>query len=638
MPTQIFQRNAAHFVRFNPHATILLQGIDCSQYELETTVPGQPNLIKTAGEIVHYHDPLSPQREAQAWFTRLDLQGIQILYVYGVGLGYYCEAAQAWLKQSRKHRLVFLEDDLAVIHRLLETERGSALLAAKQVRLYYFRDLQQEQALFDHLSWDYLMQPIQVSALEYYAKKRSAPLATLQHKLCFEAAMKSTTVGEFLGQGIYFFRNFYANLQALPRAALGQSLHGKMRNIPAIICGAGPSLDKSIAWLKSHRGEALIFAGGSALNALVSNQLLPHFGAGVDPNPAQFERTKATHHLQVPFFYRNRLYYKVLPAMDGPIIYMAGCGGYKVSNWFEEKLEIAPKDDLQGDEGHNVVNFCVEIAHALGCNPLIFVGLDLAFTDNLTYSSGVVAVAPGALQAAPPQVSASLAGPGGKNSDDLPVLKSDIYGKPVYSTWKWIAEAAWISRYSEKFPEIAMINATAGGIGCEGIPNQSLAEIAEKYLTKPELPPLSLEDKVKQALEQARMPARINSDAINALMHELAESLMRCLEHCESVRQEIVFLRTSLQKNQKLSSGLQTGLMAISEAELLQEPGYLYVLEVFDQMYSRKNSAALQFLPSHTKKYALKMLRLEQLKYAFLKETAAKNIHLIHSALHSIHP
>lgn len=60
-----------------------------------------------------------PKGEAEQWFASLDLQGINVLYVYGVGLAYYYEAAKEWLRIP-DHFLIFLEDDLEVIHRLFE--------------------------------------------------------------------------------------------------------------------------------------------------------------------------------------------------------------------------------------------------------------------------------------------------------------------------------------------------------------------------------------------------------------------------------------------------------------------------------------------------------------------------------------
>ena len=42
------------------------------------------------------------------------------------------------------------------------------------------------------------------------------------------------------------------------------------------------------------------------------------------------------------------------------------------------------------------------------------------------------------------------------------LLKTDIYGKPIYTLWKWIAEANWIGDFAKAHPDITVINATEG--------------------------------------------------------------------------------------------------------------------------------------------------------------------------------
>src|SRR5207237_8873071 len=57
----------------------------------------------------------------------------------------------------------------------------------------------------------------------------------------------------------------------------GLALKDKFLNIPVLIVGAGPSLEKEAHLIEKFNG--LIFAGGAALNVLT---LEPHFAAGID--------------------------------------------------------------------------------------------------------------------------------------------------------------------------------------------------------------------------------------------------------------------------------------------------------------------------------------------------------------------
>ena len=57
-------------------------------------------------------------------------------------------------------------------------------------------------------------------------------------------------LNEYLTGQRGFLSNFYLNLYYLPDSKKGNDLYGKFQGIPAIICGAGPSLQKNIHLLK----------------------------------------------------------------------------------------------------------------------------------------------------------------------------------------------------------------------------------------------------------------------------------------------------------------------------------------------------------------------------------------------------
>ena len=63
--------------------------------------------------------------------------------------------------------------------------------------------------------------------------------------------------------------------------------------------------------------------------------------------------------------------------------------------------------------------------------------MDLAYTDMKAYASGV--------EANNTVEAATVTKP--DNIDQAALLKTDIYGKPIYTLWKWIAEADWIGDF-----------------------------------------------------------------------------------------------------------------------------------------------------------------------------------------------
>lgn len=607
---QLFQQNAEIWAKVDPKHAVRLQYLDCSRHVFCKTKKGELNL---KGEKGYYHSQDGAAEEAKKWFATLQLEDVPVIYVYGIGLGYYYDAAKKWLKGHPDRRLIFLEDDLPVIHRFLETERAKDVLRDPQVQLLYFEDLKDNEAVFEVLYWNFAMKRLVVTPLQLYANKRAAFFSELRHQIAYDAAVKNALVDEYLRFGGAFFINFYQNMLELPGSYLGTKTFGSFRKVPAIICGAGPSLEKQLPLLGKLLDKALVFAGGSGMNVLNAAGIQPHLGAGIDPNPAQFERLSNNTAYEVPYYYRNRLYHEAFDMIHGPRLYVPGSGGYDVGEYFEEKLKIA-HEFL--DEGHNVINFCLQIAYQLGCNPIIFLGMDLAFTGMKTYSPGVekeVHVDPESLLDV-------------DDFDSRPQLLKDIYGKPLYTLWKWVAEADWIGDFAKDHPDVSLYNCTEGGLGFKGVPNEPFTSIAKRFLTRS----YPIDDRLQGEIQNSSMP-QVTEKKVTDLHHELRDSLKRCLEAFD------ILLQDFEEQKRKINSGqtpMQGGRAALAETDLAEEPGYQYVLEIFNQVQARLLNRELQEIKEdnqkakHLKKADINIRRLQ-----FLRQVAEVNAGLIEMAL-----
>ena len=122
------------------------------------------------------------------------------------------------------------------------------------------------------------------------------------------------------------------------------------------------------------------------MNALNAKGVLPHFGVGIDPNFEQSTRIIMNKAFDTPFFYRSRIYFDVPKIVTGDLLYISGNAGYDVANYFDKEVGITATDL---EEGCNVINFSLSIAEKMGCNPIILVGVDLAYSDNQSYAEGV---------------------------------------------------------------------------------------------------------------------------------------------------------------------------------------------------------------------------------------------------------
>lgn len=617
------QDNIALWAKSNPIPSVFLPYIE-SSFSCCKTEKGEFNLKLSPEKGGGYlHAQSSARDEAKEWFAQLDLENVEILVVFGVGLGYAYPTVLPWLRQNANRHLVFLEDNLELIRHLFELEMGSLILTDKQVQLVYFKNLEDNTSPLNELYWNFLSLKIAVSALPFYAESRSGIFSDLKHKIFYDATLRHGHLEEYLNYGVAYYHNFYPNMLRMPGASLGDGLKGKFKNIPAIICGAGPSLNKHFGLLKEIGERALIFAGGSSLNSLNSQGIQPHLGAGIDPNPEQFERLKNNTAHELPFVYRARMEHRAFKTIRGPKLYISGSGGYDTARWFEEKLGIiGPEEGSEIDEGYNVVNFCTDIARSWGCNPIIFIGMDLAFTDLHAYASGVI-------DKTKINIEKMLEN---EDLDEQPILKEDIYGKPIYTLWKWIAEAQWLSDFAKVYPEISIINATEGGIGFSGIPNETFSSAIQQHLQQS----YELRGRLHSEIQNQALP-QITRERMVALMGELSGSLIRCQEHLTILIKESDKILNQMKKEQKLPTILQSGSAALAEIELAEELGYVYLLNMFNIVYSKILNKELREITRNEEtselEKAIQKMAMNNRKLSFLRDVAIANVALIGESL-----
>lgn len=134
-----FTKNLNYLHKTHPSLAYQISLTDPEDLKFCKTDKGEDNLVRShENRFYHYHSTINARQEAKEWFQSLDLHLATVIVVYGIGLGYYYEAAKPWLKKHPHHMLVFLEQDPGILHRLCETELGTRLIKDPQVQLFLF--------------------------------------------------------------------------------------------------------------------------------------------------------------------------------------------------------------------------------------------------------------------------------------------------------------------------------------------------------------------------------------------------------------------------------------------------------------------------------------------------------------------
>lgn len=609
---ELFSKNLNRWSVICPNGAEKVKALDCKYINFCKAPTGALNLNYALHGTTHYlHSNNDPIAEANNWFAKLNLRDIQVIFVLGVGLGYCYQAAKEWLKSSPQHSIVFFEENPEVVHRLLETQQGSDLLFDPQVALYLLDIGDKRLQEINTYTTPYATSAFIVSSLY----ENTLSFSELKTQICFLAQMKGSSVLEYSQHGNVVFKNFFKNYLDLPHAFLGNKLVGKFKEIPAIICGAGPSLNRNIDLLATLHDKALIFGGGSAMNALNAKGIMPHFGIGIDPNAAQLTRLVMNQAYEVPFLYRSRMLYDALEMVHGDRLYVTGSPGYDLSKWMENALGIFEKEL---DEGFNVLNFSLALAHAMGCNPIITVGVDLAYSQGSSYAEGIISH----------PIHDRKDHFRTRKLDEELVEKQDIYGNPIYTLWKWVGESMWYGLFAKQNPELKIINATEGGIGFPDVPNYTLSHAAAIYLKNT----LDLSALVHEEIQNCNLPTQVTEKRIKELIQTLVESLRACVQKIEKIisiyaKHHAGIPHDTLEKE-----------IADKERNLASESAYQAMLKVFNEHY--KTIHGLEFQMIEMQKDLIPQEALEQKKinfemgrYGSLRLTAAYNASILQHLL-----
>lgn len=519
------------------------------------------NLVHSDG--YHLHDPKNIDAEARQFLIRFDPLKIEWLLIYGVGLGYYYKALESWLHSDPKRRVVFAEDDPDVLKAFLSTEIAGKLLDDPQADVIFYDPVNFNIEEFDGLIQAFLFHPDFVGSLDSYHTNKREDFERFKMLFEFYIHAQEAVTAEYLKKGSEFLNSFYNNVLHLDESYNGTAFFDQFKGIPAIICSAGPSLQKNIELLKTLKNKAVIIAGGTAMNALNGFECVPHFGCGVDPFSFHYSRIISNTAFETPFFYRSRMNKEAVRAVHGPKLYLPGATGYPIAEHIDEQLGYS---SLELEEGANVINLSLAIAKSLGCNPLIIVGLDLAYTDGMSYSPSLKTHA---IYDVREQFITKLP------YEEL-LLVHDIYGQPVYSLMKWMIESNWYSTFAKNNPDIKLLNCTEGGIGFQGGETMSLREAADKYLTKT----YDFDALIASILSSQAAAKAPSLERIKEALNKHSDSL----KNCKALLQDFYARHSDLWK-EKIPSP-SPDLQELEE-KLAQESAYTQFLQVFDEFYLR---------------------------------------------------
>ena len=205
----------------------------------------------------------------------------------------------------------------------------------------------------------------------------------------FTTVMKAvrTTVVTTLVQVDVTVRNLLQNIRTYALAPGIADLAGALAGRPAVVVAAGPSLRRNIDLLAAPgvRDRVVIIAVQTVLKTLLARGIRPHFVTALDYHEISrrfYEGLTASDVDGVTLVAEAKANPAILEAFPGAV----RCVGDATLDRVLGEALARPMGTIP--PGATVAHLAYYLARHLGCDPVILVGQDLAFTDGQYYAPG----------------------------------------------------------------------------------------------------------------------------------------------------------------------------------------------------------------------------------------------------------
>ena len=304
------------------------------------------------------------------------------------------------------------------------------------------------------------------------------------------------------------------NLTFLAEEPPWDILADQFKGVPAVVVAAGPSLDKNFHLLEGIADKALIISMNRCAKLFQEAGFAPHLllatdGSDILPDThLKGVGTDVLKNLMCRFSVHPKM--KQVPRERTFLFTDGASHEYGIY----ERLGKSTKPIGGGSVAHS----CLQTAFHLGCEPIVIIGQDLAYSNNRIYSAMDVD-SDARLMTTEDGKHAAITG--GRRADGQARGEGFSTGFSLREIEGWDGNPVQTNRgfarhieYFEALVRINMqgrliINATEGGANIEGMVNRPLAEVIDEYMT--EVQPNFFER--IEALHQGYVPDKSQSES-----------------------------------------------------------------------------------------------------------------------------
>jgi len=375
----IYKNNYDALMKRYPDLALTLSMVTIENYRLGKQEGCLPNVVLPDGSFYYLGNTV---KYCEEQFKGFFLENVKIPILCGFGLGY---EAMYWLQMKSKEHLtqgvIIIEKDIEMFQCALNVTDITQLIANPNIHFFigvpldmlyttlreHFK-VEIHQMLMCGATHPLFLYPAMKIGKDYYIRAMQILYESIYHSM--------QNFGNCPEDSLIGLENMLDNVSEIVNNPGINLLYDKLKGKPAIVVATGPSLKKNVELLKGLEDKALIISVDASFKYLMEKGIKPHMVTSLEREHEvqQFfdefdpEEVKDVYMTACPVLFNH-----VYKSYNGPqIIVYRNFDHFK---WLEIERGIL---DIKLSSS----NMAFKIAEALGCNPIILIGQDLAYGED----------------------------------------------------------------------------------------------------------------------------------------------------------------------------------------------------------------------------------------------------------------
>lgn len=465
---------------------------------------GEKNIVRRYNGIkYHVYSEINPNKMVDMVAGNAFSEESDIIFIFGIGLGYELKKL---LEKDDKKTYIIIEPDEEIFKVMLENvDIGFMVNSSADIAFYLGKDLNQIMYIFETIISKLKSLKIKFIISPAYKVIYYGLYEKIVEGLRLKFNRYIININSINEHDKVWYKNFVRNLRHIKQTVPVTALDGVFKNVPAVICAAGPSISYDIETLKKIKKNVLIASVGTGITVLEANGIKADIAGAMDGDMSEAILFRDLNiNRDVNLFYSFQVNEYVLENTENNKFLM---NQTNMDLYVNNNLNWRMYNQFSGS---SIANVMAENLAKLGCNPIIFLGQDLCYSRDKSYAEGAAYYS---------EISKNEFETSGKYIKVKNKNGEDVYTKPQFISMRDVMEKVIDVNKNTKF-----FNGSRDGLKLRGARDIDFDEYYKKNLYK--YKEIDFDTVIKD-LHKVHNCENINIGIINDFLNEFNSSLKK---------------------------------------------------------------------------------------------------------------